>query len=137
MIRRLLSEERGYSLVEVMASIIILAIAILPLVGMFDMGLKSATTGGNYDMARKLADTNLDKVRALPYADARVAYTPGTPVSCDEGIFEAPRGSCEVTTTYVDNSLNANPDSTTRMQVTVTVEWDDNKSYTTTGLIAR
>ena len=32
--------ESGYSLVEVMASIIILSLAILPMVGMFDMGLR-------------------------------------------------------------------------------------------------
>ena len=32
--------ESGYSLVEVMVSIMILAIAIIPMVGMFDLGLK-------------------------------------------------------------------------------------------------
>ena len=138
MIERL-KEEYGYSLVEVMVAIMLLAIAIIPMVAMFDMGLTAATQGSNYDKARKLADTNLDKVRALPYAEARDTYTPvnatptaGTPVSCDEGIFD-----CEVTTTYVDNSLSPNSGATTRMQVAVTVEWDANKSYTTTGLKAR
>lgn len=138
MIERL-KEEYGYSLVEVMVAIMLLAIAIIPMVAMFDMGLTAATQGSNYDKARKLADTNLDKVRALPYADAQVAYkpvnatpTPGTPVPCDQGIFD-----CEVTTNYVDNSLNPNSGATTRMQVTVAVEWDGNKSYTTAGLKAR
>ncbi len=50
MIKRL-KDETGYSLVEVIASIIILSIAIIPMVGMFDMGLNAATSSGNYDTA--------------------------------------------------------------------------------------
>ena len=71
MIRRPLTEERGYSLVEVMASIIILSLAILPMVGMFDMGLKSATTGSNYDKARTLANLKLEGAKSLTFANVR------------------------------------------------------------------
>lgn len=138
MIRKLLKEESGYSLVEVVVSIFILAAAIIPMVGMFDMGLKSATTGGNYDEARALANASLEKVRALPYADAQTAYTPvnatptpGTSVACDQGVYD-----CSVTTTYVNDALVASPVPPTKMQVVVTVTWDG-KSYTTTGLKAR
>src|SRR5215218_10058821 len=60
--------ESGYSLVEVMASIIILALAILPMVGMFDMGLKSATKGSNYDKSRALANLKLEEAKSLPFA---------------------------------------------------------------------
>jgi prepilin-type N-terminal cleavage/methylation domain-containing protein len=133
---RLIKQERGYSLVEVMVSIFILAIAIIPMVGMFDTGLKSATAGSNYDRARALADSNLEKVRSLPYATAKVAYKPvnatptaGTPVSCDQGMFD-----CEVTTTYVDGDLNDSSTGINRMRVEVVIEWDSSKSYTTTGL---
>ncbi len=136
---RLLKEESGYSLVEVIVSIFILAAAIIPMVGMFDMGLKTASTGGNYDGARALANANLEKVRALPYAQAKVTYKPvnatptaGTPVSCNEGIY-----TCTVTTTYVDNTLSPNSASTTKMQVVVTVGWPGGNSYTTTGLRAQ
>ncbi len=135
---RLLKEESGYSLVEVIVSMFILTAAIIPMVGMFDMGLKSATTGGNYDGARALANASLEKVRALPYAGAQTAYipvnatpTPGTPVACDQGIYD-----CAVTTTYVNDAFVANSATTTKMQVVVTVTWEG-KSYTTTGLKAR
>ena len=37
------SEESGYSLVEVMASIVLLSIAIIPMVAMFDVGLRTVT----------------------------------------------------------------------------------------------
>ena len=67
MIRKLLKDESGYSLVEVMASIMILTLAILPMAGMFDMGLRSATTGSNYDKARTLANLKLEQTKTLPF----------------------------------------------------------------------
>jgi len=103
MIRKLVNEESGYSLVEVIVSIFILAAAILPMVGMFDMGLNTATTNGNYDAARALANTNLDKVRSLSWSAATSTYQPTNAtnpavstrsVSCDQGVF-----TCNVKTT--------------------------------------
>jgi prepilin-type N-terminal cleavage/methylation domain-containing protein len=147
LIKRLQESEAGYSLVEVMVAILILLIAIIPMVGMFDVGLRSATTGGNYDRARMLANANLEKVLSMPYADAQAAYppenaapSPGTPVACDESIFD-----CRVTTTYVNDALSPNSAATTKMRVRVEVEWDgqlDNAldngtAFTTTGLKAR
>ena len=66
--------ESGYSLVEVMASIMILAIAILPMVGMFDMGLQTATRGSNYDKSRALANLKLEEAKSLPFADLRITF---------------------------------------------------------------
>ena len=51
---------------EVLASIVILSLAILPMVGMFDMGLNSAIRGSNYDKARALARSSSSKPRACP-----------------------------------------------------------------------
>jgi prepilin-type N-terminal cleavage/methylation domain-containing protein len=62
-----LREESGYSLVEVMVSIVILTIAILPMVSMFDMGLKTVGTGSNYDKARTLANMKLEQAKNLPF----------------------------------------------------------------------
>ena len=147
MFRKRLREESGYSLVEVMVSIMLLAIAIIPMIGMFDMGLKSATTGGNYDAARALANANLDKVRALPWSSvtgATAAYEPtnapitasnpavGQPVSCNQGVF-----TCSVTTTYRNDDFSlANNVVTTQVQVDVIVTWQG-KNYTIIGLKTR
>jgi prepilin-type N-terminal cleavage/methylation domain-containing protein len=150
-----LSEESGYSLIEVIASIIIMGIAILPMLAMFDTGLNSASRGSNYDKARMLANANVENVQSLSYLSARTTYKPlnadppGGPVSCDQSIlpaedqdmFSPPRGDCEVITNYVDDDYdpdNYDPDSNAniQMQVVVTVQWDD-ISYTTTGLKAR
>ena len=59
--------ESGYSLIEVMVSIIIMALAILPMVAMFDMGLNSTTVGSSYDKARMLANVKLEEAKNLPY----------------------------------------------------------------------
>ena len=120
---------------EVLASIVILGIAIIPMVGMFDAGLRAATTGSKYDTARALANANVEKVKALRYKDAVVAYKPtnavpaaGTPVSCDAGIYD-----CEVKTTYVDDSFNSNPTYKTQMKIEVAVTWEGKPPYTVTG----
>src|ERR671910_1578821 len=62
-----LKEESGYSLVEVMVAIIIMALAILPMAGMFDMGLRSTTEGSKYDKARMLANLKLEQAKNLPF----------------------------------------------------------------------
>jgi prepilin-type N-terminal cleavage/methylation domain-containing protein len=74
LIRRLLNEQRGYSLVEVMASIMILTIAIIPMVGMFDMGLNTAGMGNKYDKARTLANTKLEQAKMLDYETVRTDF---------------------------------------------------------------
>ena len=71
MFTKRLKGESGYSLVEVMVSIMILAIAILPMVGMFDMGLNSATKGSNYDKARALANLKMEEAKSLSFASRR------------------------------------------------------------------
>ena len=68
---RELREEAGYSLVEVMFAIILLTIALLPMVGMFDMGIKSATSSGNYDKARALANLKMEEAKSLPFSTLR------------------------------------------------------------------
>ena len=130
-------------MVEVIVAIMILALAIIPMVGMFDAGLRGSTSAGNYDSARVLANEKLEKVRALPYnkpgspADSAVElYPPGSPVTGTQGVF-----AYTVTTTYwiesggipqpADNSF-VRP----MMQITVTVTWGPGKSYTTSGFTA-
>jgi prepilin-type N-terminal cleavage/methylation domain-containing protein len=131
--------ERGYSLVEVLVAIVILSLAILPMVGMFDAALRAATLGGNYDKARALANEKLEEIRALPYSDPSGAadsvtemYPPPTPTSGKRGIF-----TYTVQTKFVDASFSNPTESppTAQMRVEVEVEWQG-KSYTTTGFVA-
>jgi prepilin-type N-terminal cleavage/methylation domain-containing protein len=134
-----LRSESGYSLVEVMVAIMILAIAIIPMVGMFDAALRAAVAGSNYDEARSLANEKLEGIRALPYespggaADSVVElYPPAAPVVGSEGAF-----NYTVLTKFVDADLSNPVDSPgkSQMRVEVEVEWEGN-SYTTTGYVA-
>lgn len=75
MLARLLKSETGYSLVEVMASIMILTVAIIPMVGMFDMGINTAVRGGQYDTARAFATKKLEQAKSLPYDSADSSVT--------------------------------------------------------------
>src|SRR5215217_1025902 len=79
-----LREESGYSLVEVMVAIVLLAIAILPMFAMFDTGLKSANRGSNYDKARALANKQLEQARSLSYGTVRTSF-PNAPCAFDNG----------------------------------------------------
>ncbi len=156
MIERL-RDQSGYSLVEVMVAIMILALAILPMVSMFDAGLRAAVLGGNYDTARALANKQLERVQSLSYAAAQNSY-PSPPASgtdeefdtngrslytnradpdplfdgftydVEKQFMEAPEpGDTVFGTANEDNGL---------MRVTVTVRWDG-KRYETNGLKAR
>jgi prepilin-type N-terminal cleavage/methylation domain-containing protein len=89
MLTRRLRDESGYSLVEVMASVVILAIAIIPMVAMFDMGLTTATRAGNYDKARALAKKQLEAAQSLPYATVKTNF-PNAPCTFDgSGLCES------------------------------------------------
>lgn len=138
-----LKNEGGYSLVEVMAAIVILSLAIIPMVGMFDAGLRAAVAGSNYDKARTLANEKLEEVRVLPYkspdppaagtANSVVEkYDPPGPAAGTEGIF-----TYSVQTKYVDADLSNPVDSPTKpqMRVEVTVSWQGN-NFTNTGFVA-
>ena len=140
-----LGQEAGYTLVEVMVAIMLLSIAIIPMISMFDAGLRASVVGSNYDKAQTLTNERLEVVRALPYnrpgepADSAVEiYRPGTPFSGTSGIF-----SYTVTTTYYRETIEGIvPDTSNNsvvkpmMQVTVRVDWQGSHSYTTTGFVA-
>ena len=84
-----LREESGYSLVEVMASIVIMTLAILPMMAMFDTGLNSATSGSNYDKSRTLANLKLEQAKNMSFDTFRdefpVPEPDGTPHTYDDG----------------------------------------------------
>lgn len=135
-----LREESGYSLVEVMVAIMILAIAIIPMVGMFDAGLRAAVLGGNYDTARAFANEKLEETKALSFSDVLVRYPEGSATPCNPA---APSGSpitaCSVTTQYMRLGSGSaleevNTHETSMLRVTVQVQWNGG-NFQTTGLI--
>jgi len=72
--RRLLKAESGYSLIEVVASMVILTIAIIPMVGMFDTGFRGATASSNYDKGRALANLKMEQAKSLSFDSAKNSF---------------------------------------------------------------
>jgi len=151
--------EAGYSLVEVMVSIMILTIAIIPMVAMFDMGLNAATRASNHDKARALAKKQLEQAQSLSYGTVRTSF-PNAPCTfsgsgfCEVGDLEVPVAEDpdgefanfryairkQHVTPNGSTFVNAN-DDTGMMRITVQVGWggdsfDDNE-YLSTGIKSR
>lgn len=116
---RNLKSEAGYSLVEVLAAIVILTIAIIPMVTMFDVGLRSATTSGNYDKARALANSNLETVKAQGVSSIIGSDCPVPPGSSF---------GCQVGTSPGSGELFG------LTEITVTVDWGATNSYEVKGV---
>ncbi len=125
-----INEEGGYSLIEAVVAILILAAAILPMASMFDSALTASQSGGDYDKARALAHATLEEIRALDFENAVAEYEAGKLSNCESGKF-----LCDVEAEFVDDNLSPTSASKTRMLVTVKVEWDE-KTYETSGLVA-
>ncbi len=133
-----LADEAGSSLVEVLVAMTVLAIVIVPMVGMFEAGLRAATTSGDHDTARTLANEKLEEIRALPYSEpggvsdsAVERYAPPGPPDGEEGDF-----AYAIRTTFVDGELLGPAGSPTgQMRVDVTVEWKEG-SYSTAGVVS-
>lgn len=157
MINRL-KDEGGYSLVEVVVSIMILTVAIIPMVALFDTGLNTAVLGSNYDKARALAKKQLEQAQTLPYNTVRSNF-PNAPCTFDgNGLCESANRTdpdsefssfrYTIRKQYVLPDNDAAPsgfnDSNTQtafMRITVEVGWGgasfNDNTYTTTGLKSR
>lgn len=156
MIERI-KNEAGYSLVEVLAAIVILTVAIIPMVSMFDTGLRSATTSGNYDKARALANQQLEEAKSRPYESVKINFPSGTGAPDSDGeitsaAISATSAGLPTGSTYtVEKQYIVQPsyepgasesftesnsvDDTKLLRVSVTVNWGDGKSYNASGLV--
>jgi len=137
---------------EVMVAIMLLAIAIIPMVGMFDAGLRAATQGSSYDQARALANKQMETAKSLPYEDARDKFpvSSSTP-STTTGVYESanqpdpPHGdfpgfTYKVRKAYVklgSTGIVEDASARTMMNITVTVNWGSGNSYSTTGMVSK
>lgn len=121
--------ESGYSLVEVLAAIVILTVAIIPMVAMFDAAFRAVSTSGDYDVARACAGQKLEQARSLPYE----TVSGGLP----DGACEPSGLGYEIHEEFVNAELRAVEGDQGLTKVTVTVRWDGGDSYATTGVVSR
>jgi prepilin-type N-terminal cleavage/methylation domain-containing protein len=67
------ADESGYSLVEVLVAMVVLTVAIVPMVGMFDAAIRAANASGAYDEARSCAVQKLEQAKSPPTRPSRTA----------------------------------------------------------------
>jgi hypothetical protein len=161
-LRKRLKEESGYSLIEVLASMVLLTIAIIPMLGMFDTGLRGITTSSNYEKVRALANLKMEEAKSLPFDSADNAIQDvkdnfpepagGTLSTYNEGPGlersdpKAEPGFPNSMTYVIDKqhmqqptasgNWNTSGTPTGLIRVTVRVNWNGN-TYQTYGLVAK
>jgi prepilin-type N-terminal cleavage/methylation domain-containing protein len=122
-------EEPGYSLVEVMVAMVVLTVAIVPMVGMFDAALQAANASGDYDEARACAVQKLERAKSLPYETVESGL--------EDGVCESSGFVYEVGARPVDKDLDDGSGDEGLSMVTVTVDWDGGNSYSLSGVVSR
>jgi Tfp pilus assembly protein PilV len=159
-LRKRLKEESGYSLIEVLVSMVLLTLAIIPMLGMFDTGLRGTTASSNYEKVRALANLKMEEAKSLPFDSADNAIQDvkdnfpepagGTLSDYNEGPgldrSDPPKtqpGFPNSMTYVIDKQYmqppsgdwNTSDTPTGLIRVTVTVNWNGN-TYQTYGLVA-
>ena len=154
---RPLRDETGYSLVEVMVAMMILTVAILPMVGMFDMGFKAANRGSDYDKARTLANRKLEQAKGLTYDQVKNTFpvassTPGANGSYTSSYLASSSADFTgfeyrvvkqylaqppIVPTSSSQSFSTSTTDQSILRVTVTVRWGGSNTYSTTGVVAK
>lgn len=107
----------------------VLTVAIVPMVGMFEAAIGAAEASGKYDEARTCAMQKLEQAKSLPYETVEGGLPDG---SCEPSGFVY-----QVVSQPVDQDLgNGSGDEGLKM-VTVTVEWGNGNSYDVSGVVSR
>jgi prepilin-type N-terminal cleavage/methylation domain-containing protein len=123
------AEESGYSLVEVMVAMVVLTVAIIPMVGMFDAAIRAANAGGDYDEARTCAVQKLEQVKSLPYETVEDGLPGGVCVPSGFGYTIAAQP--------IGTDLSDGSGDEGMSKITVTVNWGGENSYSVAGVVSR
>lgn len=83
-IRISLGGERGFSLAEVLVAGLILAVAVIPMVGMFDGAYKVSMMSYNINLADECLRLYTERVRNIPFYNAHEADAPDAVVDVDD-----------------------------------------------------
>ena len=141
-------------MIEVVVSIIILSIALLPMASMFDMGINSAMEGSQYEKARALANMKLEEAKSLSFTTVRDNFpqtgngTPYTTVNWINGPAGFGGFQYRVEKQYMTQPPTAptgpftfitSGPATGLIRVRVIVQWGDGweNEYTTYGLVGQ
>lgn len=128
---KVLKQENGFSLLEVLIALVILAIGLLALVQMQVAAMHGNVSGNEMTGATSLASNTIERLMGLPYNEAKlISYTTTIPVAPDttggitDDIEYYEGGANNENYTRVYWVQNDTP-RTGMKQITVRVRWAD------------
>ena len=123
------AQESGYSLVEVMVAMVVLTVAVVPMVGMFEGAIQAANASGDYDKARTCAVQKLEQVKSLPYETVE-GDLPG-------GVCRPSGLAYTIAAESIGTDLGDGAGEEGLSMITVKVDWDGGNSYSVSGVVSR
>ena len=112
-----------------MVAMVVLAVAVVPMVGMFDAAIGAADASADYDKARTCAVQKLEHLKSIPYEAVEGGPKAGV---CNPSGF-----AYTIATQSIGTDLGDGSGETGLMIVTVTVDWDGENSYGVSGVVSR
>ncbi len=116
--------QKGFSLIEVLIGLILLAIGLLAVAGMQITSVRGNHFGSNLTEATLFAQNKLEELRSLPYYDSRLSSGQPAQQITNSGVV--------YTVGYDVISLG-----NTMKQITATVKWLDTGDHTVTLSVIR
>ncbi len=110
-----ISKRNGFSLIEVLIALVILAVGMLALGGMQVVSIKGNSFSQKMTQATVLTQNKLEELRKLPFADSSLSIG-----RHDEGVLSGSRFS---------RAYDVEGISTTLKAVTVTVQWTEEMDH--------
>lgn len=108
---------------------VVLTVAVVPMVGMFDAAIGAADTSADYDKARTCAVQKLEQIKSLPYEAVEGGLPGGV---CDPSGF-----GYTIATRSIGADLGDGSGEEGLTMVTITVDWDGENSYSVSGVVSR
>jgi len=122
-----LKRSKGFSLIEVMIALVILAVALLALAGLMVTTTKNNSFGGHMTEAATFAQDKLEQLRATPFGMIALNTTQ----------TDNPRGSTGITYTRSWVAVpNIPPPGNTLDVITIRVSWTDTTPHSISMLSA-
>jgi hypothetical protein len=112
-----------------MVAMVVLTVAVVPMVGMFDAAIGAADGSADYDKARTCAVQKLEHLKSLPYEAVEGGLQGGV---CNPSGFGYTIAIQSIGTDLGDGSGEEG-----MTMITVTVDWDGDNSYAISGVVSR
>ncbi|MCJ7547777.1 MAG: prepilin-type N-terminal cleavage/methylation domain-containing protein [Deltaproteobacteria bacterium] len=118
--RRQFKSTKGFTLIEVMIAVVILAVGLLALMAMQIVSIKANAFSSEMTYSTMLAQQQLETLRNLPFTDAALAAVPPSTPHTLPAIIDAKGGSYSVSWEVAD--------TTTAMKtITLYVDWQSRR----------